>query len=443
MTFADLIGVSESEFDYFESFGNAPVNGFEGKTDVECLVSFAGKRELYGDKVELVDNNEAIQPTKEYDFEEVLTPQLYLVALFDVLGFSNLLTKMGSQGVLELYKNLINLSVLKKGYKSFEKVKVGPNQYFLGSAYVPVKYVYFSDTIMLWTTATDVHLSPFTAKCADLICEALNLGIPLRGSICFGEAIMHKASNIFLGGAIVEAAKLEKSQKWVGAAFGEAFLVEQIRHELNEELIVPLYLKHLKEGTKSAIPYLTLDWITKWKNKGYGNLDEKLNKLKEEAPEKNKEYYQITIDFIKHTEYFDSKARGSFIRCNYHRIEKVKKYDFKKLHGHSVVIKTKPGNFKYVKIVYMPKEAFAEQHKACFDDDLFFIDFEDRYKFSEFLKGRKEHPFSLSEMRDMEMHDILKTINKDEIDYIDYVVYDPGKFKKPKTVPSIKKQRNA
>ncbi|MCX6723053.1 MAG: hypothetical protein NT094_03205, partial [Candidatus Staskawiczbacteria bacterium] len=137
------------------------------------------------------------------------------------------MTKFGSQGVIELYQNLINLSVLKKGYKSFEKVRVGHNQYFLGSAYVPVKYAYFSDTIILWTTPTDVHLSPFIAKCADLICEALNLEIPLRGSICFGEAIMHKPSNIFLGSAIVEAANIEKSQKWVGATFGEAFFKKQ------------------------------------------------------------------------------------------------------------------------------------------------------------------------------------------------------------------------
>ncbi|MCX6723052.1 MAG: hypothetical protein NT094_03200, partial [Candidatus Staskawiczbacteria bacterium] len=89
VTFADIIGVSETEFDYFESLGNAPVKGFEGRTDIECIVSFAAKRELYGDKIELADINEAIQPTKEYDFKDLLTPQLYLIALFDVLGFSN------------------------------------------------------------------------------------------------------------------------------------------------------------------------------------------------------------------------------------------------------------------------------------------------------------------------------------------------------------------
>ncbi len=429
VTFADLLGISESEFDYFESLGKLPINGIKDKTDIECIVVFAGKREHVGDKVEFVNINETIPPTTECDFEEVLTPQLYFVAFFDVLGFSNLVTKIGSQAVLELYQNLINLSVLKKGYKSFEKVKVGFNQYLLGTTYVPVKYAYFSDTILLWTTATDNHASPFTAKCADLMCEALKLGIPLRGSICFGEAIMHKATNTFIGDAIIEAAKLEKSQKWVGASFGESFLNEQIRHELNEELVVPLYLKHLKEDLKSASPYLTLDWITKWQNKGYSNLVERLVELEKKAPQKNKEYYKATIDFIKYTEYYDLKSRGQFIRCNFFRIIDVNKYEFQKFHNHQVVIRTKRGEFKYVKVIHLPSEAFEEQHRASADKVIFFIDSKDKDKLSEFLLSRNNESFSLEEIGKMESQCILKNIYKDEIDYIDYMVYDLSKFK--------------
>jgi hypothetical protein len=197
---------------------------------------------------------------------------------------------------------------------------------------------------------------------------------------------------------------------------------------------IGIYLKHLKEGTKSAIPYLTLDWISKWKNKGFGNLEEKLNKLKEKAPEKNKEYYQNTVDFIKHTEYFDSQARGRFLRCDYNHIVDIRKYNFKKLHAYPVILKTKNGTFKYVQIVYVPKEAFADE--TCFEKELLFIDFENREEFSAFLKGRNEEPFSPSELVGL-----LKSIDKDEIDYIDYVVYDLDKFRPPKAFEKSSKRK--
>ncbi|MCX6723054.1 MAG: hypothetical protein NT094_03210, partial [Candidatus Staskawiczbacteria bacterium] len=192
---------------------------------------------------------------------------------------------------------------------------------------------------------------------------------------------------------------------------------------------VPFYVKHFKDGTKNPIPYLTLDWITKWKSRDYGNVQDKLNRLKEKAPDKNKEYYQNTIDFIKHIGYFDSISRGKYIRSNYCRMDIIKE-EFLKMLNFPVIIKSKSGKFKYVKILSFSNK--SSQHKVLIDDNVFFVDFEDIDKLKSLQEKRDDAP-PLSEIGH-----ILQNIHKDQIEYIDFALYDPNKFKKPKRLKKRK-----
>ena len=58
--------------------------------------------------------------------------------------------------------------------------------------------------------------------------------MPLRGSVCFGEAVMDKSTNTFIGRAIVEANDIEKNQEWIGATLGSAFALSELKEALSE-----------------------------------------------------------------------------------------------------------------------------------------------------------------------------------------------------------------
>lgn len=63
-------------------------------------------------------------------------------------------------------------------------------------------------------------MAGFLEKCCIIFCEALKRGIPLRGVVSCGMAIMDEESHIFLGRPLSEAAKAEAHQNWLGVRIG-------------------------------------------------------------------------------------------------------------------------------------------------------------------------------------------------------------------------------
>ncbi len=425
-------GEPKEKFDYYESYDDIKSSS-ENRTDVECWVA---RDVIFGtnseDGIEVVGNlTNEVQTEKFFDFEDTPNQEMYFVGMFDVLGFSNLVNKVGSKGIIDIYQKLINLTILGKSYKSFERIRVAPNKYVMGTIYAPVKYVYFSDTIIFYLKVPPFKfymVSPFVAKCADLICEALMLGMPLRGSINFGEGIMHKPTMTYIGTAITEAAKNEKEQKWIGASFCNSFLINEIREDLNEKLIVPSYCKHLKHGLESALPYLTLDWVDRWKSKGNPDLEVTLKKMMESAPEKNKEYYQNTINFIKFSEHHDSKSRALFLHSSYYRLD-AKDFDSNLYENRFVIVKTnnsnektKDGKFINGRIFSFNEETLLKNPglpEAC-ANNIFIIKWEDTKKVDDILQSNDVCRFN-------EIFLLIQVIEKDKISYIDFIVSDPTK----------------
>lgn len=436
---SETIGGSHpiNSFDYFETYDDVD-NIPEKRNDIECLVA---KEVLFKtnsqDGLEIIEDFPTKIPSAEFfEEEDTLNHEMYFVALFDVLGFSNLVNKVGSKGVIDIYQKLINLTLLNKSYKSYERIRVAPNKYVMGTIYAPIKCTYFSDTIIFYLKVPPFKfymVSPFVSKCADLICEALLLGIPLRGSINFGEGIMHKPTNTYIGKAITEAAQLEKDQKWLGASFCNSFIINEIREDLNEKLIVPTYCNHFKKGTASASPYLTLDWIDRWHSKEYPDLEITLVNLMNLAPEENKEYYQNTIDFIKFSEQQDTKSRALFLHSNYYRLD-AKDFNSNIFENRFVIIKTKNSNektkdseFIYGRIFSFNEETLLKNPgltEAC-TYNLFIIKWEDTKKVDDIFQSNDVSRFN-------EIFSFMQVIERDKISYIDCIVSDPTEYEEHK-----------
>lgn len=431
LTVTQLFGIEENEIDFVDkAITTLPVHGFENKKNIECLVFLAAKKPNEKGEMHQVKIRDAFKPVDADVFEKESSEQsLYLVALFDVLGFSNLVLEKGSKAILDTYQELMNLTVLSKNYTAFERIKVGFNNYVMGGTYTPIKYSYFSDTIILWTTNNATHVSSFLAKCADLICEALKIGMPLRGSICFGEGILNKSTNTIVGGALVEASNIEKNQKWIGATLGETFVLQELKDVMSETLVVPLFCEHYKDEMKVAFPYLTLDWITRWKEKKFPDIISVLEKLKSIAPEKNKIYYDNTINFVKYTELDDVHSRAIFLRTTTYRIKNLEEFDLHRLHMQPVILKVKKEIPHCGFVLTFPEELIRrnKSFKAFIKDNIIFVNRLYRKEMIDFFSTLGEKQLNLGDAG------FIQQVSKKHVEYIDMFHYDEKKYDKTDT----------
>lgn len=155
-----------------------------------------------------------------------------VIALFDVLGFENRLSTDGLKRFVLAYEKLSDIvrqsrdTLIIDGGANAREMDDGSilSEVRMGS--LIVEQAYFSDTILLWTIFDQVRFWSFCNVCAEFICEILHLGMPLRGGISIGEAHMDKKTNTYLGYPLIEAARVEKAQQWIGASFAPSFTHE-------------------------------------------------------------------------------------------------------------------------------------------------------------------------------------------------------------------------
>ena len=136
------------------------------------------------------------------------------------------------------------------------------------------------------------------ARCADLLSEALGMSIPLRGALAVGKAMLHERTSTFVGPPIVEAAKLEQAQDWVGACLGPAMLAADVAREFDPNLVLP-YPVPFKKGQAGLVSGLALDWPRRYTSKFGQSSVEALQAL-DTSPAHHR-YYGNAIEFAKHS----------------------------------------------------------------------------------------------------------------------------------------------
>lgn len=219
----------------------------------------------------------------------------FMFAMFDVLGFSRWLEVVGLQAVLDSYHQLIERVVVRPN----EKGGLGAVQTREGSIFAvtgPPGYAYFSDTIILWHPLVPAFVDGFVTRCSELVCEALAMNIPLRGAITLGDAVLDRDADFFLGEPIVEAARLEKAQDWIGLTFGQTAMWSPFLAQIHGTAIIE-YPPPTKEGlTKYASP-IVVDWPRRWRDTNGQCPSAKLRELNTDpafAP-----YWENTIAFAE------------------------------------------------------------------------------------------------------------------------------------------------
>jgi hypothetical protein len=186
-----------------------------------------------------------------------------VMAFFDVLGFSERVKNIGLKEIFRQYQKLV--SIVKKrteGRVIVAPVPTGDGQLALIGGHRHLQYAYFSDTVLIWTKYDIPIIESFLDSILEFFCEALIMGIPLRGCVTFGKAIMDSERSIFLGEPIIEGYLGEGAQSWVGVSFGPSLSrypwLGALRH------VIP-FNRQIKDGKEKLVKPLVLDWPRRWR----------------------------------------------------------------------------------------------------------------------------------------------------------------------------------
>jgi hypothetical protein len=221
------------------------------------------------------------EPESREPFSEAptATKMPWMVGLFDVLGFSSRIAQDGVEKVYETYRSLIDRVLKKEALRCIGSMRLPGESHRVPTLFsAEVRYTYFSDTILLWMPLHPMFAGPFLQRCSDLVCEALQMQIPLRGTISLGEGFMHKQSGTYLGSMIVEAARLEAAQEWLGVAFGPSATWTQFVAEVSPTQIIE-YDIPVKEGKESLCSPIALDWPRRWRDTETISLQKRLGEI--------------------------------------------------------------------------------------------------------------------------------------------------------------------
>src|SRR5215213_140269 len=183
----------------------------------------------------------------------------YILGVFDVLGFSALIGSRSLKEVTSLYERLIAEAVTKEAVRTFGIIRLNDRESATTMFALPVRHTHFSDTIILWVPLVQHFIAPFIGRCSGLVCEALKMGLPLRGALAVGPAVLHSGSGTFVGQPIVEAARLEQAQNWLGVSLGLSMLASDVSREFDPNFILP-YDAPVKPRRKHLSSGLALDW---------------------------------------------------------------------------------------------------------------------------------------------------------------------------------------
>lgn len=236
-----------------------------------------------------------------------------ILAYFDVLGSKEKLYQLGLKQYLLIYEKLRQIIVKGRGRLVLDAT-VNPHLNKDGSITAgtamysfDADHTFFSDSIVFWIKHDVIRFKDFSQLCAEFFCEILNLGIPMRGGISIGEAYMNKRKKIFVGRPLVEAVKVEQSQKWLGMSFGNSFDVEPYKYlflHLNSNIL--FFQEHKKEGYAENIPGFVLDWPSQWEKMYNKSLLKQLAELNIDS--RYQEYYDNTIKFVKVSQDYNNES---------------------------------------------------------------------------------------------------------------------------------------
>jgi len=201
-----------------------------------------------------------------------------LLFYFDVLGFSARVKEVGLSAIYAEYGRLLAMVTERSSQLVLDGAPDGEGAMVPAMFTIPWSMAYFSDTILLWTDYSRGPLLLGAAKsvACQFFCRCFANGLPLRGAMAAGPAVMDPERRIFLGEPIIDAARAEAGQGCAGIGIANSWEPYFGGALGRPELLLP-YSDHIKPGREDVLAEIILDWPAVWRSTddfaGY-NLDD-------------------------------------------------------------------------------------------------------------------------------------------------------------------------
>lgn len=224
------------------------------------------------------------------------TTEPFAVAMLDVLGFSNFLRRSGLGATDLLYERLLAFVDTQTGGLDIVHLPAGKDRVRPAVGWFLPEHTYFSDTILFWVPYSPIALSRLAEVTAEALCISVELGLPLRGAIAIGNAVLDNNSRRYLGEPLIEAAESEKAQEWIGASFGPSILEGSNGQGLLMHAFLP-FRSHVKSGYEGVVPGLVVDWPRRWRESREADAVAAVRGL--DVDPQYRRYYDNTERFIR------------------------------------------------------------------------------------------------------------------------------------------------
>lgn len=205
------------------------------------------------------------------------------VAVFDVLGFSNMMLDAEKD-----FPRALLTSKLDELIRSLESEE---------RRHGKLAHLMFSDTLVLFGP-TFRSYAWFLLQCKNLIKDSIRLRLPLRGAISFGTTFSSSRQRIVIGRPFLDAYGYCEGQNWVGLLLTPIAVqtlrdngLEPLRHDfvagpipLKDELPTDGTLAYRFQNGQSSFDNPLIPW---------------LDEMRHYAPANAKEKYTLTIEHIR------------------------------------------------------------------------------------------------------------------------------------------------
>jgi hypothetical protein len=224
-----------------------------------------------------------------------MASDLKVLCLLDVLGFEALFKSIGLEALAARYEKLI--CYVKEQTGGLNIIPTPDGHVAVG--WLVISNTYFSDTLLFWTRYNQMSLPSFTYLIAEAICYGLENELPLRGTLTVGEMVLDKDTGTYLGKPLIEAARTERLQQWIGVSLGVSFSQPGFNKGFYLDTVLP-YKSHYKDQASPLVTGMVVDWPRKWRVSRGTDIREVVSKMDIE-PQFSK-YYTNTLKFIDFSE---------------------------------------------------------------------------------------------------------------------------------------------
>ncbi len=206
------------------------------------------------------------------------------VGVFDILGFKRIVSEADKD-----FPRLLLTSQLDDIYETLKSDMMEHGK---------LDFLSFSDTFVIFTSTLETSSYPwFLLQCIQTIEKSIQVRLPLRGAISVGSAYTSTDPPIVLGQSFLEAYDYCEDQNWIGLLLTPSATIklrehglEPLHHDFRQDDI-PLQ-KMLQEN---VLAYRFQNGEANFVSPYLAYLQE----MRHYAPDKNKEKYTRTMEFIK------------------------------------------------------------------------------------------------------------------------------------------------